>query len=442
MSGPIRNVPKVTIVSTSFPLPADIGRKVVMSGVVRHLCAEYGAANVRYILIGNDDPATLPPVDFRVEVVPLGSALPRLPGVAVDSLLLRRRSLQERLLLDKRARARVRALLAEPGTALVVADTLRVMDYLPPPEARPWRTVLYLDDLYSVRYRRLLETMAAHPDAPIDAVGTFGRFLPARLRRLAGPEGLQKPLLRMEAALLEKRERASVRLADTVLLINRREAAHLAADTGAGNVHGMPPLLARPAAGRPERRPGTAPEFIFLGNFAYPANGYALGLFLREAMAGVLRAMPDARLTVVGRGAGDGLRAAAAPFGDRVRFADFVPDLGRVFATATAMVAPLPYGSGLKLKVVDALAAGLPVVGTPCAFEGFDLVDGRDCVVAERMADFPDAMARVADPGLNAAMSQAAARAFATQFGEAAVTALYRDFFGPAGPADASIAAA
>lgn len=437
-AGRSRTATRVTVVSISFPLPADIGRRVVMSGIMRHLCAEYGAENVRYILIGNEDPAALPTVDFQVEVVPLGSTLRRLPGIALDTLVLRRRSIQERLLLDRRARARVRALLAEPGTELVVADTLRVMDYLPPPADRPWRTVLYLDDLYSVRYRRLLETMAAHPEAPVDAVGTFSRFLPERLRWLAGANGLQKPLLSLEASLLERRERASVHLADLVLLINRREAAWLAAETGSGKVHGMPPLLPPRGGTAPERRPAARPDFVFLGNFSYPANGYALGLFLREAMAGALRAVPEATLTVIGRGAGPELRAAAAPFGDRVRFADFVPDLGGVFAEATAMVAPLPYGSGLKLKVVDALAAGLPVIGTDCAFEGFDLTHGRDCLVARRIGDFPALMRQAADPAKNAALSRAAHAAWTAQFGEAAVTALYRDFFGTGRPADAT----
>jgi len=421
----------ITVLSSSFPHPADIGRKVVMAGILRHLCREYGADRVRYILLGRDDGADPAGAGFPVEVVPLAGGAARLPRAALWSLALRQRSLQEAMLFDPAARRRVRHLLADPQTRLVVADTVRVLDYLPPPARRPWRTVLYMDDLYSVRYQRLLDTLAAHPDAPIDALGTFGRFIPRPLHRLAGPDGLQRRLLTLESRLLRKRELAAVRQADATLLINPQEAERLRGWTGSDSVHAMPPLL--PAAGPAAvRQPADPPTFVFLGNLTYPANRYALSLFLDRVMPRVRTDLPTAVVQVVGRGADADLRGAAAPFGGAVVFRDFVPDLAGLFAGATALLAPLPYGSGLKLKVVEAMARGLPVIGTPVAFEGFTLVPGRDCLLAGTLDEIPGLMARACQPAVNQALSAASRAAYDRQFGEAPVTALYRRLFHPA----------
>ena len=83
-----------------------------------------------------------------------------------------------------------------------------------------------------------------------------------------------------------------------------------------------------------------------------------------DALPAVLRRIPDAEILVINKNAHNGIRAKASRYGDRVRFLDYVPDISGVMATAAAMVAPISFGTGVKMKVLDALAHGLPLVST------------------------------------------------------------------------------
>ncbi len=93
------------------------------------------------------------------------------------------------------------------------------------------------------------------------------------------------------------------------------------------------------------------------------------------------------RVAAVGRRAGDDRRRIGAS-GDpalasgQVEIAGWVPDVDPLFDRARAMVAPLTYGAGLKGKVTQSLAAGLPVVTTPIGAEGLDATDGEQMLIA------------------------------------------------------------
>jgi glycosyltransferase involved in cell wall biosynthesis len=60
------------------------------------------------------------------------------------------------------------------------------------------------------------------------------------------------------------------------------------------------------------------------------------------------------------------------------------------------MVAPIRFGSGTKLKVLDAMASGVPLLSTPCGIEGLDLVDGVHALIASTPQQMLDALSRLA----------------------------------------------
>lgn len=83
-----------------------------------------------------------------------------------------------------------------------------------------------------------------------------------------------------------------------------------------------------------------------------------------------------------------GVRALA---NDRVIVTGYVPDTAPYLRRCRVSIAPLRYGAGMKGKVGEALAAGLPVVATSIAVEGTDLQSGRNVIVADNAPDFADA---------------------------------------------------
>jgi glycosyltransferase involved in cell wall biosynthesis len=160
---------------------------------------------------------------------------------------------------------------------------------------------------------------------------------------------------------------------------------------------------------------GAPPRVLFFGRLDYEPNALGIDRFLREGWPALRRAWPDARLRLVGAGASAELLALAART-PGVEPVGFVEGLLGEMATSDALVVPLWAGGGTRLKVLEAMAAAVPIVGTGLGVEGIGFEDGVHGLVR----DTPDALAAgvaelLGDP-VRAARLAAAAKALAEDF--------------------------
>jgi glycosyltransferase involved in cell wall biosynthesis len=133
---------------------------------------------------------------------------------------------------------------------------------------------------------------------------------------------------------------------------------------------------------------------LFVGSFAYPPNRIARRFLVDEVMPRVWAQLPAARLALAGAG------SEQAPATDpRVHALGFVEDLRDVYAGASCAVVPLLVGGGTPLKLVEALAYGLPTIATRRAAAGLHVSDGVDCIIAEGAEQFADALTQVLRDG-------------------------------------------
>lgn len=133
---------------------------------------------------------------------------------------------------------------------------------------------------------------------------------------------------------------------------------------------------------------------LFVATFTYEPNRAGLRWLLDEVFPKVWAELPDVQLTLIGRG------LDKQPSQDpRVRALGFVEDLRPYYAGARCAVVPLLQGGGTPLKLVEALAHGLPVVATPLAAKGLDVTDGLDCLIAPDAEAFAAALVRVLRDG-------------------------------------------
>jgi glycosyltransferase involved in cell wall biosynthesis len=128
---------------------------------------------------------------------------------------------------------------------------------------------------------------------------------------------------------------------------------------------------------------------LFLGALDWRPNLDAVGLLLDRIFPAVLAREPSARLCIVGRSPPPSLRERAGRAASVELHAD-VADVRPFLARCGVMAVPLRIGGGSRLKILEALACGLPVVSTTVGAEGLALRPGEDYL----LADGPDAMAQ------------------------------------------------
>jgi glycosyltransferase involved in cell wall biosynthesis len=148
-----------------------------------------------------------------------------------------------------------------------------------------------------------------------------------------------------------------------------------------------------------------ADTLIYSGALTYHANFDAMAFFLREVFPRIRAERPSARIAITGKLKGVPLDRLPRPEG--VVFTGYLDDIRPAVAQSWVSVAPLRQGGGTRLKILEALALGTPVVATPKGAEGLDLTPGRDLLIADDPAEFAAAVVRVLrDPELRAALSR------------------------------------
>lgn len=413
------------VVSAVYPVPTSSGKKVVLKGMLDYLVDRLGAENVHYLLLDDE----MPSGDFPCQVHLLGrpGTGRKLWNVLSKCVVGRSRTLQEALTASPRVQASLRGLLDELKPDLEIYDTLRLAQMVED-DAPDCRRVVYLEDLYSVRYEGMLKQMAEEPDIDVRPLGDFVRHIPGPFRRLGRMPLVYRPLLRFEGHRVARREVECVKRFDLGLLVSDEESDTLRSRAPEAKVDVITPLI--PEVVATLRRPD-GPVFVFLGLLNLPHNEDALASFLTNTLPLALKVMPDMRLRIVGRDVSEQLAALAGSFGPAVQLDGYVDDLNSVLSSCTALIAPLRFGSGVKIKVLEAVGRGIPVLATSIAAQGItSQAEGQDGVfILNEPKDWPAAMLRLTDPAVNADASAAALRFYRRTYTPAVVYGAYDRLF-------------
>lgn len=157
------------------------------------------------------------------------------------------------------------------------------------------------------------------------------------------------------------------------------------------------PIVLRNVVPEPEpgyvRAPGPTPVLLFVGSLTYEPNIDGLEHFVAEVLPAVRAEVPDAVLRIVGQGRSARAEALAATPG--VQLVGEVASVGPELAAANLAVVPVRFGGGTRIKILEALAHGVPVVSTTAGAEGLAVVDGEHLLLADAPTAFADACVRL-----------------------------------------------
>jgi glycosyltransferase involved in cell wall biosynthesis len=227
--------------------------------------------------------------------------------------------------------------------------------------------------------------------APLDAWHLNVR---AEADRAHGPERLWR---RQQEHAVRRWEASAYRSFERVVLVTDEDAREVARldpalhvvtiGNGVDAQHFAPPSH------------GERNGIVFTGALDAPSNAQAATRLAQRIMPLVRRELPDATLTIVGRSPGPDVRALGGVVAD-------VPDLRPYLWGAAVYACPMESGTGIKNKLLEAMAAGAPAVATPLACQG---LDASHALVADSDADFAAGLVTLLrDPARAAALADGA----------------------------------
>lgn len=141
----------------------------------------------------------------------------------------------------------------------------------------------------------------------------------------------------------------------------------------------------------PKSNPPTGNNLLFVGNLEYFPNKEALYFFCKECLPLIRRRLPNAVLQIVGRAPGETLKRFLKKT-EGVWCSYNVEDIRPFYYQSTLVVIPLLTGAGTRLKILEALAAGLPVVSTSKGCEGLDIENSDGIIIEDDPERFSEAI--------------------------------------------------
>jgi glycosyltransferase involved in cell wall biosynthesis len=248
----------------------------------------------------------------------------------------------------------------------------------------------------------------------------FGRFAPGRFKvldnhnavyriveRLAAGESrtVQRYVLQREAGLVARYEAGQVSHFDHTLYVSERDRDAVArAATPAeraemrSKTSVLPICVAASRTSPVEARPD-AHRILVLGTMFWPPNIEGV-LWLAEKVMPEVLARSRVRqpvLTVIGKRPPEKVKRLGRTLGAAIEVLGYVEDLAPYLRETAVFAVPLLSGGGMRVKILDAWAWGLPVVSTAVGAEGIDVTPGTDALLADQPAEFASAIVGLLD---------------------------------------------
>lgn len=236
-----------------------------------------------------------------------------------------------------------------------------------------------------------------------------------RMRQASGTDSnidwKRRPLAQLDALLIRSAERRIARSWHGVSVCTDEDVAALRAAHPGAVVGKVPNVVSRERL--PARPPDGQLRVLFTGNLSAAPNIEGLRMFLEGGWSRLKRLVPAAQLVIVGLHPTRRAIDLAQRYGAELH--TNVPSLRPFYADCDVVIAPILFGSGTRIKILEAMAYGRPVVSTSMGAEGMDLVAGRHFLLADDMDDFADAVASLAPGGALAQTLVEEAHAFQMQ---------------------------
>lgn len=195
---------------------------------------------------------------------------------------------------------------------------------------------------------------------------------------------------------IESCDAASVKNADLIVCMTEKEKNWLL-ERGAGPCVVLPVVTDYNYFSQPVQRwlpPKPGPWLVFTGTLSYSPNSDAMIFFCKEVLPILRAAYPEIGVLIVGMDPPESLLELSLS-DDLIVVTKRVPDVRPFVAAGTVYIAPIRYGSGIKIKLMEAMSMGKAIVASPEACEGLGVTHGQQLLVASGPQEFANDIAQL-----------------------------------------------
>jgi len=375
----------ILFLSQVLPYPLDAGPKIRGYFNLRYLADKHAVTLLSFIR-GSDTPEALSHLKSfctRVETVTMPRSRSR------DGLAILRSLLSQQPFLIMRDEI--------PEMDIVIQELIKGKQF----------DAIHADQLWMASYALKAKNQAIkygyHPQIILDQHNAV-HLIPKRMAEASGNK-LLRAWLNHEANLMAKFEVQTCRQFDHVVWVthedlkavssiaslpgkvNRKGAEHKALSK---NNSIIPICVDASETASIDKVPETN-EILFVGGMHWPPNADGVTWFAKEVLPLVIKECPQARFVAVGKQPPEVIKA----IGQQVLALGYVENTDSYWAKARVFVVPLRAGGGMRVKILDAWARGIPIVSTTIGAEGIMYQPGKDILIADTAKDFALAVQKI-----------------------------------------------
>jgi len=357
---------KILFLTQLFPYPPVCGGTIRSYNILRHLAARHDVTLVSFVRKPLSEEQVRAGLELcrDMRTVPIRRSAAANVRFAAASLASRRPFIVARDFVP--AMQRTVGELAESGRFdLAYVDHLQMAQYL-----MSWRACPKVLDEHNVEWK-VIQRIAARERTPIKRL--FAEIEWRKLRRW---------------------EARACRSFDLVFTVTENDLRTLAADCP-----DLSSFVCIPIGVDFERFPSVkldpdSKDIVSIATMSWPPNIDSILYFASRVYPKIKERVDGVRLVIVGSSPPEAIRRLGKA-DESIEVAGFVPDLRVVASRTAAFIVPLRSGSGLRVKILNAMAMGLPIVSTSVGCEGIGAEPGRHLLVADGAAEFAEAVVRL-----------------------------------------------